>query len=332
MRQVRQTITILPTLSHDGPGWRRARQHESDRTDDPAAILSFSDYWNLPDVRGALYALHGRRCVYCGCNLPRNDRGDVEHFRPKSSVKEDKLHGGYWWIAYSFDNYLLSCRPCNSTRKGDSFPLRSRGIRTTYTNRGKLPREARVLLNPAIDPVEDWLRVDWKDLFCPIRPNPHLSGTARKQTLLTLEFFKVNVDTELVKERMLIRDTVVEQLDKGHVLNASRLASRYSQHSLVAKHVLEDLAPEHLPTAAHELEWLLKDLIESLDFTLRLAAAHPDDIQRRAIDELLWSLAFLWRDPPTVAFDSVEKFLTSEGVIERVREKYEQMDPGKAGI
>ena len=49
---------------------------------------------------GALYAMQGRVCAYCEQKLPESDRGDVEHFRPKSL---------YRWLAYAFENYLLSC-------------------------------------------------------------------------------------------------------------------------------------------------------------------------------------------------------------------------------
>ena len=55
-------------------------------------------------------------CLRC-----HNDRGDVEHFRPKSAVLDDPLHGGYWWLAYDFQNYLLSCSLCNRVRKKTRF-------------------------------------------------------------------------------------------------------------------------------------------------------------------------------------------------------------------
>ena len=50
------------------------------------------------------------------CEVPTSvvAHGDVEHFRPKAS---------YWWLGYSFDNYLFSCQVCNQLFKGDRFPV-----------------------------------------------------------------------------------------------------------------------------------------------------------------------------------------------------------------
>ncbi|MEZ5716002.1 MAG: hypothetical protein R3D85_13040 [Paracoccaceae bacterium] len=54
------------------------------------------------------------KCAYCESAVTATYHGDVEHFRPKSV---------YWWLAYVYDNYLLSCAICNQTFKGDRFAL-----------------------------------------------------------------------------------------------------------------------------------------------------------------------------------------------------------------
>ena len=56
--------------------------------------------------------MHGRVCAYCQRVLSDSDRGDVEHFRPKSV---------YVWLIYEFNNYFLGCRKCNSRLKGSKF-------------------------------------------------------------------------------------------------------------------------------------------------------------------------------------------------------------------
>lgn len=64
---------------------------------------------------------------------------DVDHFRPKNSVKgtrkpgTDEKHSGYWWYAFDPANYRYSCIVANRKRrdvetdivggKGDEFPL-----------------------------------------------------------------------------------------------------------------------------------------------------------------------------------------------------------------
>ena len=54
------------------------------------------------------------KCAYCEAPLKAVAYGDVEHYRPKSI---------YWWLAYCYENYLVSCTLCNQAFKKDKFPL-----------------------------------------------------------------------------------------------------------------------------------------------------------------------------------------------------------------
>ncbi len=54
------------------------------------------------------------KCAYCEAPTSVVAYGDVEHFRPKSV---------YWWLAYCYDNYLVSCQLCNQKFKGAKFPI-----------------------------------------------------------------------------------------------------------------------------------------------------------------------------------------------------------------
>jgi len=53
------------------------------------------------------------KCAYCEGNTEVVAHGDVEHYRPKSV---------YWWLAYTYDNYLYACQICNQKYKSDNFP------------------------------------------------------------------------------------------------------------------------------------------------------------------------------------------------------------------
>ena len=89
---------------------------------------------------------HGK-CGYCEINVMVGHFGDVEHFAPKNEVAEFnlgdnegsevehlailkgrspslKVAPGYWWLAYDWDNYLLSCGICNQTWKNSLFPVK----------------------------------------------------------------------------------------------------------------------------------------------------------------------------------------------------------------
>jgi uncharacterized protein (TIGR02646 family) len=78
-------------------------------------------------VRETLKEIYHNKCAYCEIieHTP-----DVEHYRPKKSVKEDKIHPGYYWLCYEWTNLIPSCRDCNTNRgKGTQFPIM--GVRVT---------------------------------------------------------------------------------------------------------------------------------------------------------------------------------------------------------
>ena len=74
----------------------------------------------------------GKKCWYTECVNPGTD-DDIDHYRPKGRVQEEKGHGGYWWEALNWRNFRLSCHRANRLRenpetgdtcgKGDHFPL-----------------------------------------------------------------------------------------------------------------------------------------------------------------------------------------------------------------
>lgn len=89
--------------------------------------LSDDDFegYGSPEVKDALYRMHHHKCCYCEKRIEK-DNEDVEHFRPKRRANRSpgsRDRSGYWWLAFTWDNLLLSCRQCN-TKKGFKFPLR----------------------------------------------------------------------------------------------------------------------------------------------------------------------------------------------------------------
>ena len=71
-----------------------------------------SAYWKTS--KDQLKKESANKCAYCEANTSVVAHGDVEHFRPKSE---------YWWLAYTYDNYLFACQICNQTYKSDNFPI-----------------------------------------------------------------------------------------------------------------------------------------------------------------------------------------------------------------
>lgn len=71
----------------------------------------YDSRYKYQDVKDALRSLYHGKCAYCETYDPSPH---VEHYRPK--------RGGYYWLAYSWDNLIISCSQCN-TKKGNQFPI-----------------------------------------------------------------------------------------------------------------------------------------------------------------------------------------------------------------
>jgi hypothetical protein len=118
----------------------------------------FPNKWSdfKPDMTPATFG----KCGYCEVDVHAVDRfkGDVEHYRPKgrldrmsigddATVSSSKLFdAGYHWLAYSWDNYILSCSPCNSAHKGNRFPIEPEP--TSAPKKGDENNEKPLLLHP----------------------------------------------------------------------------------------------------------------------------------------------------------------------------------------
>ena len=79
-----------------------------------------SQIWG--ESKDQLLVESNNKCAYCESPLKVVAYGDVEHYRPKSL---------YWWLAYCYDNYLVSCTLCNQAFKKDKFPLISKKKKQT---------------------------------------------------------------------------------------------------------------------------------------------------------------------------------------------------------
>jgi uncharacterized protein (TIGR02646 family) len=126
-------------------------------------------------VHAALERLCDRKCAYCEAPAPASSSWDVEHYRPKGRVSERRDHPGYYWLAYTWENLLLSCEFCNRRRldrptweraqpgraagKLDRFPLADEATRA-MDPAGDLLAEARLLVDPTQDDPETHLTFD----------------------------------------------------------------------------------------------------------------------------------------------------------------------------
>ena len=124
-----------------------------------------SSLWLKDEVRRPLHDHHKRKCCYCERKRDLKREPDVEHFRPKAMVAEDKNHPGYWWLAYTWKNLYFSCRTCNQAFKKNYFPIAGQRARKPTDS---LTKESPILLDPAVDDPKQHLHYHWEHGRVPV--------------------------------------------------------------------------------------------------------------------------------------------------------------------
>lgn len=128
---------------------------------------------------------HGK-CAYCEANHSAGFPAHVEHYRPKLVVTEGRsaiTHPGYFWLAYEWENLLLSCNNCNTSHsfikdgkkvshpgKWNEFKTIKQRVTEPSADPAKwsdeLKAEEPLLLNPYFDdPAEHIYFLEGKEHF-----------------------------------------------------------------------------------------------------------------------------------------------------------------------
>lgn len=121
-----------------------------------------SSVWLKDDVRKTLSESQFKKCCYCEKQLELKREVDVDHFRPKTKVTENAEHPGYWWLAYDWDNYLYSCKQCNSDHKINHFPVANEENRISVEGENT-DEEQALLINPYFEDPSNFLAYDYQD-------------------------------------------------------------------------------------------------------------------------------------------------------------------------
>ncbi|HEX8327271.1 MAG TPA: hypothetical protein VF629_07005 [Hymenobacter sp.] len=102
-------------------------------------------------VKQALIDDQHEKCCYCESKFAATGYGDVEHFRPKGGVRQDRRgpleKPGYYWLAYDWNNLFFSCEICNRRYKRNWFPLLNPTLRAKHHGQS-LSRERPLLSDP----------------------------------------------------------------------------------------------------------------------------------------------------------------------------------------
>jgi uncharacterized protein (TIGR02646 family) len=108
------------------------------------------------ELKPWLFELSKGKCWYSEAKDVGSFR-DVDHFRPKGRVTraDGSESTGYWWLAFDWKNFRVSCDVCNKPNRGeqgtrgkvDHFPLRNEASRATAAD-DDLAAEEPYLLDP----------------------------------------------------------------------------------------------------------------------------------------------------------------------------------------
>jgi uncharacterized protein (TIGR02646 family) len=135
-------------------------------------------------LKAWLMSLSHNKCWYCEASSLRAVF-DVDHFRPKLGTTSLKVrvagHDGYYWLAYNWKNFRLSCQFCNRKNtdtdevvygKGNEFSLRNE-IDRCFDKNGDLTAERPKLLDPS---CEDDVNLLAHPLNGEVQPCANLGG------------------------------------------------------------------------------------------------------------------------------------------------------------
>ena len=257
-------------LIRPSAGWRKRSANAIRRAiaDGRGHVVNDSIYGS-DDVRAALEELFGFKCAYCESILEETG-WNVEHFRPKGRVAENRQHPGYYWLAYVWENLYPSCVSCNQRRRDkpiwrdhtagqtggklDQFPLESEktrvfGPRKGTTDGSKLIDHARAERTLLIDPC--WDTPSWYISYGPTGTifaiDDHCCGNE------TIKVFNLK-RRRLQRRRQLQVQTcvkylkIVQELEASGRMEAEKMRSSYMElmagldraHSAVAATVYSE--------------------------------------------------------------------------------------------
>jgi uncharacterized protein (TIGR02646 family) len=177
-------------------------------------------------VTAELDACHHGKCCYCEAPLDANK--EVEHWRPKSR---------YYWLAYSWDNLLLSRSFCNK-KKFNQFPLEDEAKRA-LNHRMRLDDETPTILKPDGD-ADPRSHIE----FHGDRPEGLPSSSLGPKTI---EVLGLDSPKHTGRQRHLRK---LELERAAYVLNFRSTDPEYRRRAEVARSFIEEAARPKMPYSA----------------------------------------------------------------------------------
>jgi len=206
-------------------GWRVRADALTEAFGTAGKYEETSPIWS--EIKDVFIEIQKRKCAFCERPLESKKEYDIEHFRPKGSVKPWKVpaeltdagivvnqttakEGGYYLLPYHLLNYSVACAKCNSELKSDYFPILG-----TRFPRGVDPAtlqadEKAFLIYPLGDLDEDPERLITFHGLSP-QAAARKGSFAHRRALLTIAFFKLD-DRNKRKELYRGRADVIQKM------------------------------------------------------------------------------------------------------------------------
>jgi hypothetical protein len=202
--------------------WRdRAKTYTTKSRTNKKFIAKGAPDWG--EVKEIYVVLQFAKCAYCEKYLEASGglananvgavEQDVEHFRPKNSVKawtpnvllgfpfSNGTPGGYYMLALDIWNYCVACKTCNSRYKSDRFPIEGEaGQQGAWNIKDLNTRELPLLFHP-LSPDDDDPEACIG--FNGYRPVARATAAERQRhrALATIRFFDLDVRENLLRQR-----------------------------------------------------------------------------------------------------------------------------------
>lgn len=246
--------SIVARVPHLVAAAEEARQEillETDPNRRADLIDRHRDKWIA--FRPAFEELSHDKCWYVECKNHGAD-DDIDHFRPKGRVAEDRDHGGYWWEALNWRNFRLSCHRANRLRvnpesgdtcgKGDHFPLLREEDRCR-TPADDLSRESPMLLDPT-DPFDPPLITFDIDGTVALSPDFEADADAGKRVQLSREFLHLDWPAFKEARQQLYSAISVMVSDGERLLRPPAAAGHIESVKMIARDLI-DLTRDEKP-------------------------------------------------------------------------------------
>ena len=238
----------------------------SDSLDEIAALVRHHKSDDFKDrlwrkFKQSIWEQQYHKCAFCEKEIVSADDGQLEHFRPKAETCDEFnvriTREAYWWLAYEYKNYLVSCLTCNNL-KGNRFPIEDEDTRVkatdmdgkvALTDGGVLENEIPFLINPRYQDPKPYLaynyRPDTKMVFI---EHKDADGIGEK-TIKILDLNRRRKNIEVMKDflpykRGSILSEFKKELDNFKQLKMNLIKHRNSMDAIPDDQNLKKLVEE----------------------------------------------------------------------------------------